>query len=582
MTGNPMTGNPMTGNPMTGNPMTDKSKKSRIQTPMPNTYPYLRLTGLLAVLSASLASCNQQLDLRPETSISDASYWNKASDLQQAANVFYFSLPPIESNDNSTWSDDAYGLGPNTISNGSRIVPGTDGTWSNSYALIRNCNNLLEKAGRVADPPAVARYRGEARFFRAWAYFELVKRYGDVPLVLRTFDITDTLLYAARTQRGVVVDTMYADLDFAIANLPEAASLANADYGRVTKGAALALKARVGLHEGSWHKFRGTGEPAKHLAIALGASDQLIQSGQYSLFTYAPKPDSSYYYLFQYAGEGRANRENILARLYGQNQQNSIQSHQFVRSYLEGARITPTRALVDSYLYSDGLPPEKSPLRQTPTGSMSEFESRDPRLGMSVFNRNAWFITNRYVPNFIFSQTGYQARKYFIVQDWAPNISFVDNIVIRYAEVLLINAEANYELNGSISDEVLDKTINLIRKRVNMPSLTNAFAAANGLDMRQEIRRERRVELALEGSHRYFDLLRWKTAETELPKPVLGVKFFPDEYPGVTRTVNDQGYVVVEDASRRSFNASRDYLWPLPSRETGLNPNLRQNPNWAP
>jgi hypothetical protein len=160
-------------------------------------------------------------------------------------------------------------------------------------------------------------------------------------------------------------------------------------------------------------------------------------------------------------------------------------------------------------------------------------------------------------------------------------MSFIDRILIRYAEVLLNNAEAKFELNGSISDEDLNKTINLLRDRVGMIHLTNAFVAANGLDMRTEIRRERRIELALEG-FRYWDLIRWKTAETELPKTLKGTKYFPDEY-GTTAqvTIGADGFVVVQDVSKRHFDPQRDYLWPLPLQELGLNPNLGDNnPNW--
>jgi hypothetical protein len=145
----------------------------------------------------------------------------------------------------------------------------------------------------------------------------------------------------------------------------------------------------------------------------------------------------------------------------------------------------------------------------------------------------------------------------------------------------LIYAEATYELEGGISDADLNLSINLLRQRasVAMPKLTNTFVATNGLDMRTEIRRERRVELALEG-FRYWDLIRWKIAETELPKDVLGSYFFPEFGTSVIPLLNAQNFIIAQKSTVRQFNASRDYLWPFPINELALNPNLKQNPNW--
>jgi len=182
---------------------------------------------------------------------------------------------------------------------------------------------------------------------------------------------------------------------------------------------------------------------------------------------------------------------------------------------------------------------------------------------------------------------------------WTLQASYIDRPVIRYAEVLLNYAEAVYELDGTISDMVLDQTINALRSRlpqvnigtdatpnyVSMPKLTNAFVNSNGLNMRTEIRRERKVELAFEG-HGYWDLIRWKTAEIELPKALLGSYLFT-EYLTATgdkwsdkTLVNDQNYIILQPASLRRFDKDRDYLWPLPTSELAKNVKLEQNPNW--
>ena len=243
-----------------------------------------------------------------------------------------------------------------------------------------------------------------------------------------------------------------------------------------------------------------------------------------------------------------------------------------------------TRSLVDAYLSIDGLPIEKSGLYQGQQDASSEFVDRDPRLnGLVIKKGDAYGFGTPYVPGLI-APTGYHITKYYDVNVAAKNlISTIDLMIIRYAEVLLNYAEATYELSDAISDADLDLSINLLRDRVGMPHLTGALVSANALDMREEIRRERRVELAMEG-FRYDDLLRWKTAEIELPKDVLGVKLFPAEYPGVDPAavnVTADGFVIVEPASKRSFDPAKHYLWPIPVSQIALNPNLQQNPNWA-
>lgn len=549
-------------------------------------FPYKKIKFVLLFTGSVcvLASCKKDLNLTPETQLSDAEFWHSASDLASACNYFYGYLPSIDNNTSANWSDDGFAnsTGPNAISNGSRLALTTTGDWSDRYKLIFNCNHLLEKSANVQDDEAlINRYRGEARFFRAWAYFELVKRFGDVPLILRTFDVTDSLTQAHRTARETVLDTAYADLEFAASHLPAASALPAAEYGRITQGAALALKARMGLFEGTWDKYHAQGSAEKHLNACIAACNALMQGGTYSLFKYAKNPDSSYYYLFQYAGEGSANKENILVRLYGQNLANSIAFSNYPANLGSGNGTTPTRALMDAYLYKDGLPASLSPYYKDQDNSLTEFENRDPRMGMTVFNKTVWYLTSLYQPTFTFAATGYKTRKYFIIEDFINKKSFIDNIVIRYGEILLTYAEAMYELNGSISDDDLNKSINLIRARVNMPALTNDFVAANSLDMREEIRRERRVELSFEGEHRYWDLIRWKTAETELPKAIRGSKYFPLEQTGITNpNLDGDGFVIVEPATKRKFDPARDYLWALPIQDIGLDKNLDQNPKW--
>lgn len=535
-----------------------------------------------AAMVAGVTACSRKLDLTPESTLSDAGFWKSSNDLVLACNELYQSLPVISNNVNAVWTDDGYGAAPNPISDGTRTVPVTDNAFNIPYSLIRKANTILEKSRTITDDAArVRRYRAEAYFFRAFGYSELVKRYGDVPLLLRTFDVFDTLATPHKTNREIVLDSMYKDLDSAVAGLPLASAMVNTEYGRITKNAAWALKSRMGLTEGTRNKYHSLGNAQKHLNIALAATEELMNLNWHTLFTYAAVPDSSYFYLFQYAGNGVANRENILARLYGVNATNSISEHNYTRQFLDVGVVTATRAMMDAYLYRDGLPLGQSPMQANQDSTMAEFTNRDPRIAMTVFNKRVWGFTSQWIPTFNTAPTGYKIRKYATSQDWTTQQSFNHHIIFRYAEILLNYAELKYELNGSITDIELENSINLIRTRVNMPKLTNAFVSGNGLNMLNEIRRERRVELAFEGEFRYWDLIRWKTAEIELPKAVKGSKIFPAEHTLIPVTpVDANGYVIVQDASRRSFDVTRDYWWPFPSNETGLNRNLGQNDHW--
>lgn len=530
----------------------------------------------------SLASCSDQLDLVPETAITDASFWKTPADLISACNALYLNLPVIANGYEDNYSDIAYATAPNSVSDGSRLAPATSSDWSNNYTLIRRSNTILEKApGVTGDQVIIDKAKGEASFFRAWAYFELVKRYGDVPLILRTFDLGDSLNQAHKSPREAVIKQIFSDLDYAASVLPEIDVQPAADYGRITKGAALSFKSSVALFEGTRQKFFGYGNSTENLKIAMDAAGAVIAGGKYDLYRHPTKPDSSYFYLFQFVGEGKQNKENVLVRLYGKDVVTKIATHN-VSGNIEQAYITPTRALLDMYLYKDGLPIGKSAFSKAQTATMTQFEDRDSRAGMTVFNKNLWYATNYYVPNFSFSVTGYKVAKWFNKPDW-DNGSFTDFAIIRYAEVLLNYAEAVYELNGSVSDEVLENTINKLRNRSGKSTvapLTNALVTANGLDMRMEIRRERTVELAMEGK-RYWDLLRWKTAEIELPKPIIGSKYFPAEQ-GTLKDPNltTDGFIIVQTAEKRKFLPGRDYLWPIPTTEFAFDPNLTPNPNW--
>ncbi len=535
----------------------------------------------------TLNSCD--LNRVPETTLSDGVYWQSDNDFWAAIYYLYKatevgSTRPEYMLIADVMSDNAVSEDFNTIGNGTYLPESDFGPWNKDYSIIRAANNIIEKA-RAANFESVTipRFIATARFFRAYAYADLVRRYGDVPLVMKTLDINDDELYAPRTPVEVVIDSIYSDLDYAAEHLRLKEELWRVHWGEVTKSAALALKSRVALRRGTWNKFHDNANFEKHLTIARDAAKAVMDGGEYSLFEVGDV-NENYKQLFKATGIGQGNNEAIWVRVYGVDDNNRVISSVYGPNVAQGA-YSIARSLVDSYLFMDGLPQDMSPLYEGQQSSLSDFVNRDPRLnGLVVKKDEIYDLNEPYIPNLV-AATGYTIQKYFDMDGNNRHV-FIHLMLIRYGEVLLNYAEAVYELNDAISDADLDISINLLRDRVGMPHLTNAFVTANGLDMREEIRRERRVELAMEG-FRYDDLLRWKTAETELPKPILGVRLFTNEYVGVDpsslefTTLNGvDSIIVVESASKRFFDPSKHYLWPLPLDQLGLNPNLEQNPGW--
>jgi hypothetical protein len=542
----------------------------------------------IAILTAGiLLACCNKLDLKPESDINDAAYWNTETDLINACNRFYELLP-------GNWidnrGDDNVNQNANLTSNGAWTIPNQSVEWNDRYKEIRTANNILEKGVKAKVTDAVKnRYFAEARFFRAYAYFQLVQKYGDVPLVLRTLDLNSEELTAPRASRADVMKIIYEDLDFAATWLPARAALVAAQWGRVMKSTAWGLKARIALYEGTREKFRGETGWQAHLQSAIDAA-QLVMAQGHTLF-------ANYGKLFVHDGEGAANKENIFVKIYGVSSTNVILGHNFSRD-LENGRIAITRNLIHQYLYTDGLPAYNTD--NTPVATPSPlfvpeasepayntiFDNRDPRLTFTVFKNGDTAYKGPWVPTTsLGSRSGFASKKGFNIEDWTINTAATtDRILMRYAEILLIYAEAKFELNGSISDADLNLTVNTLRTRAGMAvKLTNAFVTANNLSMREEIRRERTVELALEGFH-YDDLIRWKTAETVLPQDLLGAKYIAADWPGTnpaTLKLTPNNIVIAEPVSTRKFQANRDYLYPVPLNEISTSGNtVTQNPNW--
>ena len=247
---------------------------------------------------------------------------------------------------------------------------------------------------------------------------------------------------------------------------------------------------------------------------------------------------------------------------------------------------------------SDGLPIEKSPLFKKYVGVTDEFQNRDNRMTTTLMQHGEKYWNNTTnnsrktwddqdlataLTLSVTSNSGYQNHKWAVERLVADTQESMDYPVIRYAEVLLNYAEATYELDGAISNTDLDLSLNLVRLRINstMPKLSNSFVTTNGLSMREEIRRERTLELVLEG-FRIDDLKRWATAPKEMVEDQLGVKYtgtwFESHWANQSRSLNSDGCIVLYDGRVWS---DKLYLYPLPSDQLQLNPQLGQNPGWT-
>lgn len=568
----------------------------------------------VACVALVLTGC---MDLDPKDSMGDNLVWSKPDNFQLFANQFYGWTRDMGSGtdyqngvSDGVHSDYRSDLictnSVNTYSQGTNNIPEKDGNFTSIYKRIYYTNLLLKNAESYDNQAAIATPMGEAYWFRAYLHFELVQIYGDAQILTEPLDIDNAQLYGERNSRGEVIDQCIADLQKAVELLPETAS----EEGRLCKDAANAMLSRVALYEGTWQKFHNnnSARATELLTIAKNAADEVIKAGHYSLFYNSALVNSginnvnqSYRYMFILEDAAQCNPAGLLKAANTE----YILSHRHRDTDKLSINITHgllsnvcyiTRKMANMYLCSDGLPVTKSPLFKGYTGATDEFQNRDARMDNTMLQHNEpyWNNDSKWrtswndadVDNSLKgnarSNSGYQNQKWGVEREVADYYESMDYPVIRYAEVLLNYAEAVYELNENISDNDLDKSLNLVRRRINqnMPKLSNNFCATNGLNMREEIRRERTVELFLEG-FRIDDLKRWKTAETEMPQDQLGVKitgtWFEANWAAQARPLNSDGCIVMYNG--RTW-AQKNYLYPLPQDQRQLNKNLTQNPGW--
>ena len=565
---------------------------------------------LILSLGLTLNSC---LDLDPQDQLADGNLWGAADDFKYFATNFYGWTRDFKSvisdGAHSDWRSDLMtSSSVNMYSNGSNPIPTSDGNYTSNYAHIHRCNLLLQKAASFSGNGDISRYVAEAKFFRAYSYFDLVQLFGNVIITKEPLDITSPELRMSRNDRSEVIDFVIQDLKDAAEVLPEI--IATDEEGRISKWGAYAFLSRVALYEGTWQQNRNNEERGKALlSIAADAAKKVIDSKQFELFKPAALGEMAYKYLFILENV-QSNPANLT--------KSANKEYIFYRRHDEtiapiGTNITHgcvanvqyiNRKFVNMYLCSNGLPidhAKSADVFKGYGGLTTEFENRDNRMKNCLLAHGTKYwdndkpridwkgmdgedATNAITCN-VFQGSGYQNQKWGTERKVADTFEGYDFPIIRYAEVLLNYAEAMYELGttGKALDDALNISLNLVRLRVNpdMPKLTTSFASENSLNMREEIRRERTIELYNEG-FRVDDLKRWNTAIVEMPKPILGVKWtgtdFATSWAGASNMAKDSDGCLILENSRRW--GSKNDLYPLPVDQCQLNPNLGQNPGW--
>lgn len=532
-----------------------------------------------------LTGCNDEfLDTYPKTQINDENFWNNPADLATYNNQLYgayfngkgFGRGGFDAymltNDN--YSDNAFMMTPNDVRLGlnSANQPGLS-NWN--WSLVRDVNQMLENA-LEADIEEVTKnqYIAEARLLRALDYYDKLKLYGKLPIIDHVLTEDDDLLYASQSSRDEVMAFIKADLDFAVQWMAS-----NPATNRFSKNIAQAYKARIMLHEGTFRKYHSLGGESTYLDAAAQAAEAVIASGAYVI-----NVNGNYNDLFANINLN-GNKEVVFFRDYDE----ALQIYHNVSNiitHVDGAQFGGTKDLINDYLCTDGLSIAESPLYQGDATIADEFANRDGRLAGTFAQPNTYFIADKLYLNSdpqgvvnTASPSGYQVAKFFNesqdIQAW--DRAFIDAPIIRYAEVLLIYAEAKAEL-GTITQADVDMSINMLRAKAGVANLTLDQGSIIA-----DVRRERRVELAFEG-FRYDDLIRWKEG-AKLTEPVLGLRFNASDIAdhdaftvGADIVLNGDGYIMSNQTYQ--FDESKNYYFPVPVNELSLNPNLEQTDGW--
>jgi hypothetical protein len=532
--------------------------------------------SLIATLGAALlfAPGCDFLETEPPGTLSEATFWQNEEDIRVASNDLYnylygqlrFDLSALSDEATPSWSFDnlatyARGQQTSTTEFGNSWWPSW---WESHYAGIRAANEILSYQGEIeqGDQEMIARHMAEARFMRAYLYMHLTFLFGDVPLIQEPIALEDAQ-DVTRTSQEEVWNFVSSELETAAQNLPP--SWGGENQGRATRGAALGMRARAMLYAGRYQEARD-------------AAQAVIDLGEYSLH-------DNYGELF--TPEAEYNDEVILNKDFVQNTHpNQVNEFLAPASLVSGRGQNfdiPTGKVVDAYEMEDGTPIDASGSGFDPR---NPYENRDPRLDHSVFVYGDELPNGEtYDPRPGFggaddieqgfnTGTGYNVEKYITDECLTDQYNCGVNIIeMRYAEILLIYAEAQYEITGSATSAAgpgsmsAKDALDQIRNRVGMPAVP-ADGGPNRT-FEERIRHERLVELAFEGQ-RFFDVRRWGIAEDVLNGPIKGMRYV-DESDNLQR--------VEFDAFENSFDPNRDYLWPIPQKEIDLL-DLEQNPGY--
>jgi len=554
-----------------------------------------------------LNSCEKFIDLKPLDQISTADYWKTSNDLGNYTLQFYPTAFPgrnmvAEVGGNS---DDMIIGNPSAIMNGERVK--RTGNWNAEWTSIRNVNIFFEnykKCGESFD--SYKHYVGEAHFFRAWFYYNLLQMYGNIPWYSKPLALdSEAELMRSRDPRTLIVDSILIDLDKAALYLNARNTTGN---NRLNKEAALAFKSRVALYEGTWEKYHantpfGTpgANPNKYFQECVNAAQELI-SGNYTRSIYSTgNPNNDYYQLFGFVNMGKINEVLFYKTFnYTEGFGNTVEGYLSYNADQKGI----TWELASSYLGRNGQPYNYLGLATTTKGNafLTKIANDcDPRLKSTIYIPGDLMgaSVNKYFDKPTINDgslqlcpTGFQIKKTTdpysrgAAQDWAIG-SETGYIYFRYGEVLLNYAEAKCELDNTVAYAQL----NLLRQRAGMPDfVVNAqssdlnpvnfgYAISDNL---YEIRRERRVELALEG-FRDDDYLRWAAHSLFKGERPKGYPVSLAEFPNYPNPIDANGlidYYAKILPTGYKFRQDQDYLYSIPQDELILNPNLTQNPGW--
>lgn len=583
---------------------------------------YIKSFVFVLLLFLSSACSDDFLDLKPLDSISEDVVWNDLNLIELYVNDRYNELPHgfvswagelrmAGITDESYHQWEAYQINKHTtggLTSTNMLFFG--GYWLDAYTAIRNLNTFLEKIGQYqgSEVARVAKLTAEVRYLRADFYLGLAVRYGDVPLITKTFDIKDNL-NVPRTPYPEIFDFVVKELDEIIPILPNVAE--GKDFGRVTKGAALGLKIRALMFNASpLFDKTGNGNSSSKWQLVADACEDLFDLNQYSLssnyrdiFVNARNPEVIF--AKQFIGQFGTDQwygVDTFSHWKGGHDMNRWQSPSG-DGYYGWTSENPRQDFVDQYETKLGHIPV---LGYTVGGDDSQlsaklaipiynpaatdfnpdkpYENRDPRFGYSIQYDGQFHITRELEfwfggkdssdpvgnPKGYFSGTklGYGTKK-FLQESWNSEStagSFQPWIYMRLAEFYLTYAEANFHIGNTT--KAVDY-VNLVRARtgVNMPPIN-----ASG-DLLKKIKHERKIELAFE-SNRYFDAIRWKDAEVDFAKDIVGVRIDKNSTTGV----KSYRYFYFDAIGTRKFPKSH-YFWPIPNYEM-IKTNWQQNPGY--